>query len=155
MTATNHILVGSIIGLTIDRPVLALALALISHFVLDALPHFGYPGNKGYGEAMKHKQSIIVSAADLVIFSIIILVLVFSNEWFALTTGLFAIAPDMLGIYNYLVFEKNNKSPSNFVRSVHINFHRKLQRYERPWGMWVELVVFLVLVPIFVHLLKA
>jgi len=57
MTITNHILAGAIIGAVIKEPALALPIAFASHFVMDALPHFGYEGNKGYGEALKHKLS--------------------------------------------------------------------------------------------------
>ena len=40
MTATNHALTGAIIGFTVVAP-LAFLVAILSHFVLDAIPHFG------------------------------------------------------------------------------------------------------------------
>lgn len=41
MTATNHVLTGAAIALAIQRPLLAIPLALISHFLLDLLPQYG------------------------------------------------------------------------------------------------------------------
>lgn len=41
MTATNHALTGAAIATLIRQPFLAIPLAFISHFVCDALPHFG------------------------------------------------------------------------------------------------------------------
>lgn len=53
MTATNHALTGALIGLVIASPVAALIVALLSHFVLDALPHFTNPSWKFNGRRFK------------------------------------------------------------------------------------------------------
>ena len=41
MTATNHALTGTAVALTISNPFIALPVALASHFICDAIPHFG------------------------------------------------------------------------------------------------------------------
>ena len=41
MLVTNHVLSGALIGALIRRPVPAFAVGVASHFVLDALPHWG------------------------------------------------------------------------------------------------------------------
>jgi hypothetical protein len=41
MLVTNHVLSGAVIGAATRRPVPAFALGVISHFVLDAVPHWG------------------------------------------------------------------------------------------------------------------
>jgi hypothetical protein len=38
---TNHVLSGALIGAVTRRPVVAFAAGIASHFVLDALPHWG------------------------------------------------------------------------------------------------------------------
>ena len=60
MTIANHVIAGSIIGLTIKEPILAIIVAFTSQFAMDMLPHFGYPGRKGYSEVLKHRLSYIV-----------------------------------------------------------------------------------------------
>jgi hypothetical protein len=42
MLVTNHVLAGAVVGATTPRrPVSAFALGVLSHFVLDAAPHWG------------------------------------------------------------------------------------------------------------------
>jgi hypothetical protein len=41
MLVTNHVLSGAAIGAATRRPVTAFALGVVSHFVLDASPHWG------------------------------------------------------------------------------------------------------------------
>jgi hypothetical protein len=42
---TNHVLSGALIGTVTRRPVTAFALGVASHFVLDAIPHWGDVGD--------------------------------------------------------------------------------------------------------------
>lgn len=41
MIATNHALTGAAIAVVIKQPILAIPLAFVSHFICDAIPHFG------------------------------------------------------------------------------------------------------------------
>jgi hypothetical protein len=41
MLITNHVLSGALIGAVVRRPVSAFVLGVASHFVLDAMPHWG------------------------------------------------------------------------------------------------------------------
>jgi hypothetical protein len=41
MLVTNHVLSGAVIGAVARRPGRAFALGVVSHFVLDAVPHWG------------------------------------------------------------------------------------------------------------------
>jgi len=41
MLVTNHVLAGAIIGAVTRRPAVAFAAGLASHFVMDAIPHWG------------------------------------------------------------------------------------------------------------------
>ena len=41
MLVTSHVLSGALIGVVARKPVRAFAVGVISHFVLDALPHWG------------------------------------------------------------------------------------------------------------------
>lgn len=146
MTITNHVLAGSIIGLVLaDKPVLALVLAVASHFAMDALPHFGYPGRKGYVEVLQHKLSYQVGVATAVTTVAVVLFLILKAEWFALLAGIVAALPDTLGVYNYLRYEKHDRRATGPLKRVHINFHRVIQRYERPWGVYIEIPIFLAL----------
>ena len=41
MLITNHVLSGAVIGAVARRPAAAFTLGVASHFVLDAIPHWG------------------------------------------------------------------------------------------------------------------
>ena len=41
MLVTNHVLSGALIGGTVRRPLPAFTLGVVSHFALDAVPHWG------------------------------------------------------------------------------------------------------------------
>jgi hypothetical protein len=43
---TNHVLSGALIGAAVRRPLPALALGVVSHFALDAVPHWGDWGDR-------------------------------------------------------------------------------------------------------------
>ena len=46
MLATNHVLSGAMIGAVVRRPMPAFAAGVASHFVLDAVPHWGQWGSR-------------------------------------------------------------------------------------------------------------
>lgn len=41
MLVTNHVLAGALVGHAVRRPVLAFGVGVLSHLVLDAVPHWG------------------------------------------------------------------------------------------------------------------
>ncbi|RTK94996.1 hypothetical protein EKI60_00875 [Candidatus Saccharibacteria bacterium] len=154
MTVTNHLLAGAIIVSVIKEPLLALPLAFVSHFVMDALPHFGYAGNKGYGEALKHSLSYWVGIASTVTVIGLVILLIAQGLWIELVAGLIAASPDLVGLYNYTRDERHNQEPNRFIHTLHIRFDRVIQRYERPWGIYVELVAFTVLAIVLVWITR-
>jgi hypothetical protein len=46
MLVTNHVLSGALIGAAVKRPPAAFALGVVSHFALDAVPHWGDWGSR-------------------------------------------------------------------------------------------------------------
>lgn len=46
MFVTTHVLAGAVIGARIRRPVIAYGLGVLSHFVMDAVPHWGADGDR-------------------------------------------------------------------------------------------------------------
>lgn len=145
MTTANHILVGSTIAVSIKQPLLALPLAFVSHFVLDALPHFGY-SRAGYGTALKRKMTYVELPLD--VLGIIIVLFTFHLSEILITScALLAVLPDFEWPYRYFFFErKGNTPPSTFLTA----FHRRIQWCERPWGLYIE-VLFFAAVLVFAH----
>ena len=154
MTATNHAAAGALIALTIKEPGLVLPLAFISHFVMDALPHFGYPGNKGYGEALKHKLTYSVILLDIIGLTILIWFVAGAN-WLTYAAGITALLPDFAGLYDYFGIERKKKHgrSNSLIAKLHKKYHRRLEWCERPWSLFIE-VLLATLLLFLIHYIK-
>jgi hypothetical protein len=135
MTLTNHALTGISIGLIAKESYLALPLALSSHFVLDALPHFGF---KTWQDRQQNKRLFWVSTlVDLILVTLIILVSLFYFSWLVLACVFLAVFPDLMWGYRFIFkenFGKNPPPPENFIE----NFHKTIQKHEFPKGVYIE-----------------
>lgn len=150
MTATNHALTGSVIGLVIGEPLLAIPAAIASHFVCDALPHF--KPDKPEGELLKSKgfRNYLVAEAG-VCFLIVMALAVFQPlHWvLAAICAFAAAAPDLLSINKYLKIRSGKPwHPGRYAR-----FADGIQWFSRPIGGVVEVAWFIgaivLLVPFF------
>ncbi len=147
MLATNHALSGALIGAFLPLP-LALPVAFASHFVLDALPHYGIPLDQ------RNKSSTyraIVYTDIFVALSIAMIAIVF-RKWNMEIVGWTAYSPDVIWVQHYY---KQNRTLHIETKNKFMEFHRKIQLFERPWGILVEITTIAVLLPLFVvQLLK-
>jgi hypothetical protein len=148
MSIANHSLVGALIALTVKQPVLALPLALLSHYVLDTLPHFGYAG-QGYNEALKHPLTYIEQPFSWAAF-VLLVVTLRDQGWLVYAAAAVAVSPDLMWPYRYFFFERVGKKPPGGGLT---NFHRHIQWCERSWGVGVEIVFFGVFFSILLRLL--
>lgn len=134
MTFTNHLMTGAAIGMAVDRPLIALPLAFLSHFVLDALPHFG---TKYHERHEFHVSSLkrAVLAIDAILGFSLLLWLLLGGYYFGLLCAVTAFSPDFAWVARYAAFHlrENIKSRNLFSR-----FHAGIQWCERPWGILVE-----------------
>lgn len=146
MTATNHALSGALIGVFLPLPV-AIPVALMSHFVLDALPHF----------SVNHHRRNKSSLYKTVVYTDVILVLslaasaVIFQEWIMLLCGTLAYLPDVMMVDYYFRHghDMDIKAENRFMR-----FHLGIQ-HEYPWGIIPEIIVSAAMAPIFIaQLLK-
>ena len=144
MTGTNHFLAGAAIGLTVGNPVVAVPVAFASHFVLDALPHFGVE----YDEKLKRRPKIFhyivtIDAAIGATFLALALLLAYTQSlWLVPVCMIAALSPDFIWIYRYTIRERFGTLPP-LPKGPLTRFHSNIQRYERLWGIAVE-VLFLV-----------
>lgn len=145
MTGFSHTTTGVVIALSIHHPALALPLALLSHFVLDALPHYG---NATLDGTDKFFRRFIIADAIAGFGIAIVMMLLIPEKWLAIALcGALATIPDLMWLPNHIRQVKNLESkPHN--RLMH--WHQSIQ-FEHPvWGvaaeaMWVTaMVAFLV-----------
>lgn len=143
-----HALLGSLIGESFNSAWLILIISLISHFILDMIPHWdGYFNNKLFqisGRAIVRKSTVILHFIDFLfaVFLIIILYLKFDSKLMILG-AVVSIFPDMIKVAYHTPMRKS-KSYISLLK-----FHSKIQR-EVNWkaGLLTQLVVLFILLKI-------
>ena len=138
MTGTNHTLTGVLIAATV-HPVLVIPLAFTSHFLLDALPHFG--------ESYENRRSLskMVWSVDISLVLAGFTYLILTGQPFILVVGgIAAMSPDFAWIYRFTVLESMGKLPEP-PKSRFNELHAGIQKYESVSGIYLELAVFPIL----------
>jgi hypothetical protein len=139
MTATNHVLTGSVLAFaTVGQwPVWAiLPVAFLLHFVLDALPHFGQPDNPLV--ALARLKWLLPLDAAIAASVLLIIAVVRPEHWLlVMTAGIVCSSPDLWSARRFFRFLSTGdpRRGSDWFSQ----FHFKIQWGERLWGIWVEL----------------
>lgn len=140
MTATNHALAGAALGLVVQQPLLALPLAFLSHFVLDALPHYG-PGKNDIGSSVFRWR--LVADAALCVLLVLLLAVFHPTGWLVAAVCAFvATSPDLMWLRNFRREQAGKEGPKISERAIVVRFHAFIQWFERPIGAFVEVAWF-------------
>jgi hypothetical protein len=150
MMATNHALTGAAIGLTVSTPAAALPLAVVSHFALDAVPHYG--SSRESIHTVRFRNLLLVDAL-LCLCLVIILVLVHPRHWLvAVTCAFLATSPDFMWVGKFL--RARHGQIASPMRNLAMRFHGKIQWFQRPIGVIVECVWAFAAVDVLAHLIR-
>ncbi|MBI1856990.1 hypothetical protein HY003_02380 [Candidatus Saccharibacteria bacterium] len=135
MTATNHALTGSLIGLSVINPFVALPLAFLSHFVLDALPHFG---NKTLEMNSSEFTLMLMVDAWFCLLLVCVLLILQPSGWLVVIASAFlATLPDFMWFPKYWRAIKHR--PKRAYKNMFVRFHANIQWSETPKGAYVEI----------------
>lgn len=145
MTATNHALTGAVIGLVIGEPLIALPAAVLSHFICDALPHYGRLGPDNITIGSRNFQNYLLTDATLCFLLVVILALTQPQHWLLAAVCAFLAAMPDFGWINKFRKARQDKPwrPNRYSR-----FARDIQWFQRPIGWLVELVWFVAAIAI-------
>jgi len=136
MRAINHALTGAVVGLTISNPIVAVGIAFVSHFALDAIPH--YDDKRRFDLGTRGFTFILLLDATLCLFLVATLFAFSPDDWFMPSLCAFAAtSPDLMWISRYLTARVTGKDPG--VKGVIQQFHHHIQWKAWPGGLWIEL----------------
>lgn len=134
MRAVSHTVTGAVIAVALPSPWLALPLAAVSHFILDAMPHYG--SDKITTESRAFTYILAADTAMAAAFLLFLAVLQPSNWMLAAICGVIAASPDLMWLPKYISALRGREAPKE-VNALE-SFHSRIQWYERPPGLIVE-----------------
>lgn len=137
MVAINHALTGAIIGLATDNPIVAVPAALASHFICDAIPHFGMGKDFITTRAFRN---LLIADALLCVSLVLFLCIAQPEHWMlAALCAFIAASPDLLWIHVY----RKALQGQELVLTGFYKFAADIQWFERPVGGIVEAIWFM------------
>lgn len=141
MTSTNHVMTGAVIALAVKQPALAIPLAFASHFVLDALPHFGIYEDDVIRRNKHWLFRTVISIDIPLMLALLVIIpdLAYAKLAWGITFAcmLAAISPDFVWVYRFFREVRTQKwEPGGWFP----RFHQAIQWFEQPVGLIVELV---------------
>ncbi len=132
MTATNHVITGALIASIFPNPII-LPVALLSHFVLDALPHFGLKTHIS-------RTFVIILLGDMTAASLFLLGLLLlqpANWLLLILAAISAASPDLMWFRPFVRDLKNEpKKPLGLIS----RFHSVIQWSQTPYGAIIEVL---------------
>ncbi len=135
-----------LIGAVVHQPVLAIPLAFGSHFVCDALPHFGFGKN-----SLNTRAFSLYLIADCSLAAAMLL-LVFAAQpaaWLLMMTcGVAAASPDLMWLPGYLRIKQSQ--PRFLHKNAIMKFHSKIQWSETIPGATVEAIWFVLVISLII-----
>jgi hypothetical protein len=138
-----HLLLGGIIGEEFHSLFAIFILGLLSHFILDLIPHWdGYFDKRGFeknGRAEILRKDVIIHLLDVVF---VVIAFTFFVDTKAIAVGCFAaVLPDLVKL-GYFTPLKRNK---NFKR--YLKFHSKIQKdVSLKRGLLIQAILIVLLV---------
>jgi hypothetical protein len=138
MTLTNHLLTGAALSKFLPWPI-AVPAALVSHFALDALPHFGFRASDEYEHRVRLWKAVLAIDIVVALLASAWLIRAGHMSWFLI--GLVAYLPDLMwvGWFHSITFRKMTGKDRLRQHSWLTRLHANIQKHERPWGAFIEL----------------
>jgi quinol-cytochrome oxidoreductase complex cytochrome b subunit len=142
MTATAHAVIGTIIAAKIGNPVLAVPIALASHFAADMFPH--WDTGTHYREK-SDKKFLLQTFADVMLgfamsYVLILALFLQTNLIYAFFIIVVSQLPDWITA-PYLFF-KIKTWPFMWMYKFQREFNNRL---DKPWGIITQVAVLLLL----------
>lgn len=131
MIGFNHALTGALIAKIVPWPI-ALPLAVVSHFLLDMMPHYGIPARRRNSSKFWRYFFTLDFIASLGLGAWAI----YFHHYAMFFCGLAGTMPDFVWVAHVI---KKHSFDFSAVETRYEKWHIRIQRYEFPKGLWIEL----------------
>jgi len=137
MLASNHVLAGAAIGVTISNPVFAIPLALTSHIIMDLIPHWGkFPSEKIYLRVARIDGLLLLSIFILLYY------LLPERNIHVIITAFAALFFDLDKPFEHFFGKYINHKPLFGKKFLELNIKYQNEDYSRSY---VEITSFIIL----------
>ncbi|MEX2006577.1 MAG: hypothetical protein WD877_00125 [Candidatus Saccharimonadales bacterium] len=130
MTTVNHAATGAAIAITINSW-WALPIALVSHFILDSLPHSKLKKNEVWAE---------IFMATLLTVSLSLLLRDKFSGWLVFWSAFISTSPDLVWGARYFRFKQQRSKITTEQMSTFSRWHIAIQWSESRRGIIVEVI---------------
>lgn len=132
MTATNHGLFGSTLAIILQKyPIIAIAIAPCSHFLLDMIPHFG---DKHLSLKSKKFFRILFADMTLAVASTLLIAWLWPDVApLVVVCAFLAASPDLMWLYYEYIHPTPQKKWGKIAK-----FHSWIQWSQTPKGVIYE-----------------
>ena len=141
MMAINHAVTGALLGATVHQPAAALPLAFLSHFLLDAVPHYD-PVTGSKADVINSKKFFreqILINGTLCVALVLILAIDQPEYWLLMAVCAFlGASPDLMWVPRYFQVKRTGRDKPS--RNGLLRFHSFIQWSTGPQFLWVELL---------------
>lgn len=147
MIGLNHALAGALVGIYMPPQYIAYIplVAFASHFILDAMPHYGRDDTAGV--RTKKFRRIVAMDAILCFLAVGLVVWLYPDKLLPMGLAMFfAVLPDFLWIFHYYTKVHNRLADKFFA------FAARIQWGERPWAWSLEVLYAMCMLTVIVGL---
>ena len=136
MIAIAHFLFGALIGKSLDNLLLISLLAFISHFLLDAIPHFDQGSFKHRREDLTARDWGFIVLDVLIGFALALFIAFKFSFWQVAFGAFFAVLPDLInhGAWKFKLLRKP------FFKQFH-DLHDKIGFKLTPEFLWLGILL--------------
>jgi hypothetical protein len=149
MTATNHVLTGTVVALAVRQPVLAIPLAFLSHFAIDVIPHFEARNLSSKIARLFIFSDVFIGGAIAILMTV--LLQDYRSSWVIFICAFIALSPDLIWAWRYYRLKDLDKTfagPMSWVSRLHL----KIQLSETLQGFFVEIAWFALMIFLIIKL---
>jgi len=134
MRAINHAMTGAIIGLSVAAPI-AIPLAFVSHYAIDGLPH-----HDSKDKSLKKVTLFLISDIILCLALAFIIFIVRPDYWWlAILCAFLATSADFMWFSGYNDLRRGKTPRPLATRNAIVILHQKVQWFQKPIGLIVEI----------------
>lgn len=147
MIGLNHAVTGALVAVAIKEPLVAFPAALLSHFVIDAIPHWNY---KLPGKPAHQRTVMLADLAASIVFTVILAWIAVDMAWLVIACALLAMLPDAMFLPYLLHGRPSLKDKKSLLYPLR-RFHLAIQRSETGPGISIELLWLAIMLQLFLR----